>query len=801
MRTVPTAPETLPGHSPGRVSSFRPVTIAVLSLVVALLAAIGFDRWSDNLAMENARGAIVGRLAPRRTSLQYAINQGFSMLPGLGSFVALNWARPDFDSLFDTYSEKLHLLPSDGVRTLQVVFDGRIVHLWPKKGNEGAIRRDPMRDPRPMIRNDFRRALHDSTYGVTLSGPLRLYQGGEGLIGRQLVDVPPGVGPLVVAAVLDIQAVIRESGLNDTTSVRWAVRDQDGRRIAGEADSTMVRLDPVSLAVRLSDRSWLIEAAPLEGWDTLVGPKRLTRRLALAIVVGLVSALGYLFQSRLSARIESANLRELREAEEHFALLFQLVPDGVALVDVMTDEFVQVNDAYCAITGRTKNELIGHTHAQLGLWADPTERVQHLATLESSPHREALDQPCTIARPDGEKRETLVSARVIDLEDRPHRLIVVRDVHARRDLERRLVASQRLEAIGRLAGGVAHDFNNLITAIGGYARIALDATAAADPRRRDLVEIQAASARAADLTRQLLTFARRQVVLPRRVDLVALTLGLEPLLTRLLGGTGRVVFQTSETAVPILADPSQIEHAILNLVVNARDAVPEGASITVRAMAEDGMAILEVEDSGVGIDPAALPHLFEPFYTTKPVGQGTGLGLATVYGIVEQSGGTIQVESERGKGTRVIIRLPLSDLTELDVVASAHRELPRGSEHILVVDDEPQIRDICQRLLTQLGYTVTVTSEGSQALGLLTGPSSTPVHLVLSDLLMPGMGGLELRRELARCAPDLPVILMSGYSQEALTMDEGIGDFLPKPFTVEELARAIRVRLGSKIVA
>ncbi len=362
-------------------------------------------------------------------------------------------------------------------------------------------------------------------------------------------------------------------------------------------------------------------------------------------------------------------------------------------------------------------------------------------------------------------------------------------------LERRLVESHRLEAVGRLAGGVAHDFNNLITAIGGYAGLALADMPPNDPRRGDLLEIQRASSRAAELTRQLLTFARRQVVLPRRVDLRGIVDNTAPMLRQLIGDGADLVVDRHAEPVPVLVDPAQIEQALVNLAVNARDAMPDGGRVTIITTIVDGRPVLVVEDEGVGIPTDSLPHIFEPFFTTKAPGQGTGLGLATVYGIAEQAGARIDVESIVGAGSRFRISFAPTDGAAPAEVVTPLTRMPTGDEAILVVDDERQIRDICARVLSRLGYTVTTASDGREALETLQeGPMPS---LVLTDLVMPGMGGLALHAQLEHQWPGVRTVLMSGYSADVATVGTSAVPFLLKPFTATELAAIVRETLDA----
>jgi PAS domain S-box-containing protein len=381
------------------------------------------------------------------------------------------------------------------------------------------------------------------------------------------------------------------------------------------------------------------------------------------------------------------------------------------------------------------------------------------------------------------------------------------DVTGERHLEEQLRQAQKMEAVGRLAGGVAHDFNNLLTAIGGYSELLLMRLAEDDPARHDVEEIRRAGERAAALTRQLLAFSRRQVVQPRVLDLNDVIRDTERMLRRLIGEDVRLATRLAERILPVKADPGQLEQVLLNLAVNARDAMPLGGRLTIGSGglvvdARDSRhpqsrpgswVFVQVVDTGVGMSPDVVRHIFEPFFTTKEVGKGTGLGLSTVYGIVDQSGGWIEVDSEPGSGSAFTVWLPEAGepITETAVAPKARRS--SGGEVILVVEDEPSVRALVSRTLLAHGYVVLEASNGAEALALAGGHQGE-IQLLLTDVVMPDLRGPELRERLVVLRPGLRTVFMSGYSEEsALPTSTTPGvSFLQKPFTPERLTRALR---------
>jgi signal transduction histidine kinase/CheY-like chemotaxis protein len=382
------------------------------------------------------------------------------------------------------------------------------------------------------------------------------------------------------------------------------------------------------------------------------------------------------------------------------------------------------------------------------------------------------------------------------------------EAHQRRlALEEQLRHSQKMEAIGRLAGGIAHDFNNLLTAIIGYSEIVMTGLGPTDPRRGDAEEIARAAMRAADLTRQMLAFSRKQVLQAKVIDLNTTLSKVEPMLRRVIGEDIVMNIAPRATRASVRVDPGQIEQVIMNLVVNARDAMPQGGRLTVETgdatldatmLPPDGKpgdyAMLAVSDTGIGMRPEVRARIFEPYFTTKEIGKGTGLGLSTAYGIIRQSDGYIHVFSEPGQGTTFRIYLPREQVAAVEAVEAGSDHLPRGTEHVLLVEDDPSVRRMSRELLIRLGYSV--TEAGSGRAGLALGSDDTRhFDLALCDVILGDMSGPAVYEALRALRPSVRVLYMSGHADDALVrtgvLDEG-HPFLQKPFTPQDLAIKIR---------
>jgi PAS domain S-box-containing protein len=403
-----------------------------------------------------------------------------------------------------------------------------------------------------------------------------------------------------------------------------------------------------------------------------------------------------------------------------------------------------------------------------------------------------------------------VSLSSVETEEGIFGIAFVSDISVRKALEEQLMHAQKMEAVGRLAGGVAHDFNNMLTVIAGYNRMILDELSTLDPLRGYAEEILKAADRAAALTNQLLAFSRRQIMQPRVIEINAVVGQTESMLRRLIGEDIQLVMSLGADTGNIKADPNHIEHAIVNLAVNARDAMPLGGRITIETSnaeidetyAKTHMGVtpgefvmIAVSDTGHGMDSATRQNIFEPFFTTKQHGKGTGLGLATVYGTVKQSGGDIWVYSEPGQGTTFKLYFPrVAEPVSAGLVEDPVQTYHGSSETVMLVEDETQVRDLEARVLRQLGYTVLAAANGDQAIDASRAHPGR-ISLLVTDVVMPNMSGKQVADALVSSRPGLRVLYLSGYTENTVVnhgvLDSNV-DFLSKPFTTEALARKIR---------
>jgi PAS domain S-box-containing protein len=497
--------------------------------------------------------------------------------------------------------------------------------------------------------------------------------------------------------------------------------------------------------------------------------------------------------------------RKVAKGEQIVSAVFEGSLDGFALTDD-NYRFIEVNAATASLFGLPKESLLGRAGSEFAApgydVTDQRNRFKQVGHLASE---------VTLKRPDGEQTIVEFSVRANILPG--INFAVMRDVTERRRLSEQLRQAQKMEAIGALAGGVAHDFNNLLSVILGYVELITAKLGPHAPIRADLKEIGRAGKRAADLTRQLLAFSRKQVLEPRVVGLNGVVSKLEVILRRVLGEHIALTFIPGNELWDVQVDPGQIEQVIMNLVVNARDAMPDGGTLTLetanvqldQAYAEQHVdvtpgsyVVLATTDTGVGMDKSLLAKIFEPFFTTKTEGRGTGLGLATVFGIVKQSHGHVWVYSEPGRGTTFKIYLPRSPQSADAGVAEPDPDEPTaadgGFETVLIVEDEEQVRVLACTILRRAGYNVLEARNGGEAF-LICERYEATIHLLLTDVIMPLMSGRQLAERLAEMRPEMKVVYMSGYTDNSIVhhgvLEAGI-NFLQKPLTPNALLRKVR---------
>jgi len=505
----------------------------------------------------------------------------------------------------------------------------------------------------------------------------------------------------------------------------------------------------------------------------------------------------------------------LQESEKKFRVLTETAASGIFIH--RGDKFIYVNPASCAMTGYSNEELLAMNFSDI-VHPDFRELVRQRAQARQQGEPVPSRYELKILTKNGEERWIDLTVGMINFEGKPAILGTDFDITERkhaeeemRALEEQLRQSQKMEAVGRLAGGIAHDFNNLLTVIRGYSQLSLGDLKESDSLWGNIQEIQKATERATDLTRQLLAFSRRQILDPKVLDLNTLLRELDKMLRRIIGEDIELSTLFANDSGRVKIDPGQFEQMILNLAVNAKDAMPFGGKLSIETsnVELDGeyafnhvgvtpghYVRLSVSDTGVGMPRDVMEKIFEPFFTTKEKGKGTGLGLSTVYGIVKQSGGNIWVYSEPGHGTTFKIYLPRVE-EELDTLNGRDEtdSLPGGSETVLLAEDEQEVRSLAHRLLSQQGYKVLEAANGVEALHIAQAHAGEKIHLLLTDVVMPQMGGIELADQLKTCQPNVKILYTSGYTDDAI-VHHGVlvpgTHFLQKPFSHKDLAQKVR---------
>jgi two-component system cell cycle sensor histidine kinase/response regulator CckA len=498
----------------------------------------------------------------------------------------------------------------------------------------------------------------------------------------------------------------------------------------------------------------------------------------------------------------------LQLSEEKFAKAFRASPLAMAIQKLDDGCYVDANENFAKLTGRTRDELLNADRATPKIWPDADAQSKLYGAIKQQ--RSVRNFKIKLKPISGDFRETLVSAEVFNLREQDFVLLIAEDITERLSLENQLRQAQKMEAVGHLASGVAHDFNNILTVIQGHVELTLAVKDLGSTVRASMRQVRSAAQRAAALTRQLLVFSRKQVMQLKVVDLNNVIHQLEQMLRRLISEQIELKYIYAAKLQSVFADPCNLEQILINLTVNARDAMPDGGKITVTTEsivideaytkknpeAKPGQFVrLSVADTGCGMDTSILSQIFEPFFTTKGIGKGTGLGLSTVYGIVKQLEGWIEVYSQPGFGSTFVVFLPATD-KQLDGNVD-HDSAPKpnmGKGTLLVVEDEAAVRQLAHQVLESHGYEILEASSGQEAIEVWR-KNNGKIDLLLTDMIMPGgLSGRELAERLQREKKDLKVICMSGYSVElsgkSLTRESGF-NFLAKPFDMSQLVQIV----------
>ncbi len=727
-----------------------------------------------------------------------------------GYFRMLGYEPDGFPAKADAWLEMVH--PDDRNRALDA--------------NEACISNNV-----PAFGVEFRMLSHDGTWRWILRRGKAVTQDADGRALRMIgthIDITDSKHS--EKALRASEAKFRLAFLTSPDSINLN-RIHDGRfldinegftKITGYAREEVIGKTSLELNIwdDPQDRERLVAALEREGFVENMEAR--FRGKDGRIIIGLMSARALRIDNEdvilsITRDITERKLAEmaLRESEERFSRFFRASPVCTSISRLSDGQFVDANDAFLSFFGCTRKEVAGLSALELDLWANPEDRAKMIAVLQEQGG--IGDFETRFRTKSGEIMNVLVSAEVIEMAGEPYILGLTHDIterkrgeEERKKLEEQLFQAQKRESVGRLAGGVAHDFNNMLGVIIGRAEMALEQDAASDKLQHNLKEILKAGQRSADLTRQLLAFARKQTANPKILDLNETIPGMLNMLKRLIGEDIELFWAPELDLWKVKIDPSQVDQILANLAVNARDAISGVGAITLRtenvAIDDSNRAetpefipgeyvLLTVSDTGAGMSQEVRENIFEPFFTTKEVGKGTGLGLSTVYGVVKQNDGFISVASGPGKGATFKIYLPRFEAeTVQGPPEKAAGKRPTGTETILLVEDDEAILNLGKTILENLGYTVLAAPTPGHAIHLVEDHPGD-IHLLITDVVMPEMNGRALAEKLLVFLPNLKCLYMSGYTADVIAhrgiLEEGV-NFIQKPFGSDEFAARVR---------
>ncbi len=772
-----------------------PVTVFLFTATLTLVM------WRLMVAAEHERRQLETAVTAEQVELR--LEAWFDTRAAVLTQLAEDWATTiqQDNAEFSRRAQRIiELYP--GFQALNFIDENWVIRIvTPEATNQAALGKDLHEHPSPAVRDALtyaleKKVIHRSSLIFLLQGEpgfatyIPVFGENDTLLG--FINGVFGVDELV-------DSCLSEKNLRERFNFRLVTRD--GRLAYDHHQGEPGGGEPylVEREVRLVDRPWTLQLAMTPG-----GQASLSGRAD-----DIMAVIGFSLSLLIAILLVANQKRQEQQAIEREQFRFLVENQGDFLVKVDPQgKVLYSNPTLERFLGKPNGELLGETFGGQISPADLKLFEETFYAAQASTEGQELE--VRMVTPSGEVYTSWFGTAFRDHEGVVEGHIGVgRDISQRRELESQLRISQRLQAVGQLAGGVAHDFNNILQAIQGYIEMVRDDLPVDSPARDDLTQAHQAGERAAVLVRQLLAFSRRQILKPANLDLNGVISGLLPMMERMIGPTIAISFQRAQGVGPVKADQGQLEQILMNLAVNARDAMPDGGTITIRLTREvldeefcrqnqgqKGGAYLRLDfaDTGEGMDEKVQDKLFEPFFSTKGPGAGTGLGLSTVYGIVKQHGGMIMVQSTPGEGSLFTIYLPegqgIPDLQEGPMAAAA---LP-GTERILLAEDEPLLRKLGRRILESAGYTVRTARDGEEAWALYRELGSEVDALVL-DVVMPGLGGLDLAYRIRQERPDIPVVFVSGFDNDLATgrREPLSGSLhLPKPYNASDLLQAIR---------
>ncbi len=784
-----------------RQRRFPWVPIAFIVFSTVLLVGLWWSLERSNVRLVRATTEVTAEQVDLR--LEAWVATRINLIEYVGQTYGHYIDNPSF-SFKDLATRYISLAPGfQAINWIDESWSIRII--VPETGNEPAFARNLHSHPSRKVITALAKA--GSTGRIQRTSRIELLQGGSGFATYCPVFDTDGRARGFVNGVFRNDILV-ESCLSETSlrsKYRFILVEDDGDIAYSHDASEPVEAWPfkVERSVDVLDRPWKLIIAP----NAEISGAMRTHADEFLLGVGiLLSILLALAAHGLWRRRQALSLSEAR-----YRLLVENQTDMVVKVD-LEGSFLFVSPSYCEVFGKTEAELLGHQFMPLVHEDDRERTAGAMVSLLSPPHSAYIEQRAMTK--DGWRWFGWADTAVFNDASEVVAVIGVgRDITQRIRLEEKLLQSQKMEAIGQLAGGVAHDFNNILQAMRGHIDLAEKELGPDHGAAVHLAEVRQSSERAADLTRQLLAFGRRQVMQPELLDLREMAGNAVELLERVIGERVTLEFDRGVHPRIVRADARQLEQVLMNLCVNARDAMPNGGRVTItigsrkveRAFCDDHpwaqpgtYATMEVRDTGIGMDAATKAQIFEPFFTTKPVGKGTGLGLATVFGIVKQHEGFLEVVSSPGNGTRITVYLPQADGPPPRETRGQALEPRGGSETVLLAEDDRSVRVVVETILVEAGYLVVPVHNGNEAI-LHLDDHHADIDLAVLDVVMPGAGGLEVINHIRAAGMDVPALLTSGYSDELVVKLEGHDlPLLTKPFRRDELLFRVRELLDAK---